>query len=164
VKRFWQGEHHELEAELRKCRPEPRSAFLAALSADLHDRMRRPKAARRAAFVTALTVGMLAVFAAFGGLGYASSAAGHALDVSKIGRIVGISNGSQSANSSKPANAPSSQSNQAQSNNNQQGHDDDHGDDHDHHHPDHDQYKPGKGCGDKNHVHERENECKKPPK
>ena len=26
------------------------------------------------------------------------------------------------------------------------------------------QYKPGKGCGDKNHSHERENECKKPPK
>ena len=26
------------------------------------------------------------------------------------------------------------------------------------------QYKPGKGCGDKNHVHERENECKKPPR
>lgn len=26
------------------------------------------------------------------------------------------------------------------------------------------QYKPGKGCGDKNHTHERENECKKPPK
>jgi len=26
------------------------------------------------------------------------------------------------------------------------------------------QYRPGKGCGDKNHVHEREDECKKPPK
>jgi hypothetical protein len=26
--------------------------------------------------------------------------------------------------------------------------------------PSQDQYKPGKGCGDKNHVHERENECK----
>ena len=26
------------------------------------------------------------------------------------------------------------------------------------------QYRPGKGCGDKNHVHERESECKKPPK
>src|SRR5436305_4144595 len=25
----------------------------------------------------------------------------------------------------------------------------------------HHQYKPGKGCGDKNHHHERENECKK---
>jgi hypothetical protein len=24
--------------------------------------------------------------------------------------------------------------------------------------------KPGKGCGDKNHVHYRENECKKPPR
>ena len=27
-----------------------------------------------------------------------------------------------------------------------------------------DQYRPGKGCGDKNHIHEREDECKKPPK
>jgi hypothetical protein len=26
------------------------------------------------------------------------------------------------------------------------------------------EYKPGKGCGDKNHVHEREDECKKPPR
>ena len=26
------------------------------------------------------------------------------------------------------------------------------------------QYKPGKGCGDKNHQHEREGECKKPPR
>ena len=26
------------------------------------------------------------------------------------------------------------------------------------------QYRPGKGCGDKNHVHEREDECKKPPR
>jgi hypothetical protein len=27
-----------------------------------------------------------------------------------------------------------------------------------------DQPKPGKGCGDKNHRHEREDECKKSPK
>jgi hypothetical protein len=26
------------------------------------------------------------------------------------------------------------------------------------------EYRPGKGCGDKNHIHERENECKKPPR
>jgi hypothetical protein len=26
------------------------------------------------------------------------------------------------------------------------------------------QYKPGKGCGDKNHEHENEDECKKPPR
>jgi len=24
--------------------------------------------------------------------------------------------------------------------------------------------RPGKGCGDKNHLHEREADCKKPPK
>ena len=24
--------------------------------------------------------------------------------------------------------------------------------------------KPGKGCGDKNHVHYKESQCKKPPK
>jgi hypothetical protein len=30
--------------------------------------------------------------------------------------------------------------------------------------PDEDQYKPGKGCGDKNHEHSREDECKKPPR
>ena len=29
---------------------------------------------------------------------------------------------------------------------------------------DNSQNKPGKGCGDKNHEHEREDECKKPPK
>ncbi|MFL5970557.1 MAG: hypothetical protein ACJ74L_13265 [Gaiellaceae bacterium] len=30
--------------------------------------------------------------------------------------------------------------------------------------PTQDQYRPGKGCGDKNHIHLREGECKKPPK
>jgi hypothetical protein len=25
-------------------------------------------------------------------------------------------------------------------------------------------FKPGKGCGDKNHIHYRESECKKPPR
>ena len=29
---------------------------------------------------------------------------------------------------------------------------------------DNSQYRPGKGCGDKNHIHDRENDCKKPPK
>jgi hypothetical protein len=28
----------------------------------------------------------------------------------------------------------------------------------------HNEYRPGKGCGDKNHKHDREDECKKPPK
>jgi hypothetical protein len=138
VKRFWQGQHHDVEAELRKYRPEPRPAFLAALNADLQERMRRPKVARRAALVTALTVGMLAVFATFGGIGYASSAANQAIHISKIERLVGVSHHTQSNHS--PASHVT-------------------GDDHNPVFGD--EYRPGKGCGDKNHVHFRENECKK---
>jgi hypothetical protein len=172
VKRFWQGEHHGVEAELRRYRPEPRPAFLAALSEDLHERMRRPRIVRRAALVTALTVGMLTTFATFGGIGYASSAAHSAFHVPKLGRLVGISHPSHSlkvsrhshptkgapvqspqAQSVQSPQAQSVQSPQAQSND-AQGDNPVFGD----------QYRPGKGCGDKNHIHLRENECKKPPK
>jgi hypothetical protein len=159
VKRFWQGEHHGVEAELRRYRPEPRPAFLAALSEDLHERMRRPRIVRRAALVTALTIGMLTAFATFGGVGYASSAAHSAFHVSKLGRLVGISHPSHSLKVSKvsrhshpskgaPAQPVQGQSDGAQGDNPVFG----------------DQYRPGKGCGDKNHIHLRENECKKPPK
>jgi hypothetical protein len=135
VKRFRQGEHHELEAELRHNRPEPRAAFMTALSGDLRERMRRPRIVRRAALVTALTVGMLTLFAAFGGIGYASSAATAAFDVSKLGRLVGVSQTSQIRTTRVRSNATTSNPVFG------------------------DQYRPGKGCGDKNHIHLRENEC-----
>ena len=156
MKRFWQGEHHGVEAELRRYRPEPRTAFLAALSEDLQERMRRPRIVRRAALVTALTVGMLTMFATFGGIGYASSAAHNAFHVSKLGRLVGISHARHSltlARHSHPAKGAPVQSTRAQSNG-AQGDNPVFGD----------EYRPGKGCGDKNHIHLRENECKKPPK
>jgi hypothetical protein len=143
VKRFRQGEHHDVEAELRRYRPEARPVFLAALSDDLHERMRRPRTVRRAALVTAFTVAVLSLFATFGGIGYASSAANGAFHVSKIGRLVGISH-SHPSRSVKV----SGHSSAAQGDNPVFG----------------DQYRPGKGCGDKNHIHARENECKKPPK
>jgi hypothetical protein len=153
VKRFWQGEQHGVEAELRRYRPEPRQAFLAALSEDVHERMRRPRTVRRAALVTALTVGMLTVFATFGGIGYASSAAKSTFHVSKLERLVGISHPSHSlkvSGHSHPTKGGPIQSTQAQSNG-AQGDNPVFGD----------QYRPGKGCGDKNHIHLRENECKK---
>ena len=86
---------------------------------------------------------MLTVFATFGGIGYASSAATSAFHVSKLDRLVGLS---QASHPAKVSHSRSSQtrSNGAQANN-----------------PVFDQYWPGKGCGDKNHVHLRENECKK---
>ena len=139
MKHLRQRDHRDIEAELRRHRPEPRPAFLMALSNVLNERRRRPKAARRVALVTALTVGMLTVFATFGGLGYAKSAANNAIQVSNIERLVGISDHSQSANHSHP------QVTQGDDQNPVFG----------------DEYRPGKGCGDKNHVHFRENECKK---
>ncbi len=166
MKRFWQGEHHDVEGELRRYRPEPSPAFLAALTKDLDERIRRPRTARRAALVTALTAGMLGAFAVFGGIGYASSAAHSAFHASKLERLVGVSHSSHSTkatpqSSSAKSGATSShsakggtiklaqtQADQAQGDNPIFG----------------DQYRPGKGCGDKNHIHFRENECKKPPK
>jgi hypothetical protein len=131
MSRFWQGEQHDIEAELRTCRPEPRPAFIAALGEDLRKRMRRPRVVRRTAFATAVTVAMLSLFATLGGIGYASSAANSAFHVSKIERLVGISHhhSSRALQDHNPVFG--------------------------------DQYRPGKGCGDKNHVHFRENECKK---
>jgi hypothetical protein len=134
MKRFWQGEYHDIEAELRSCRPEPRPAFRMALSADFERRMRRPRVVRRVALATALTAAMLSVFATLGGIGYASSAANSAFHVSKIERLVGISHHASRATRDTPG-----------GNN-----------------PVFGQYRPGKGCGDKNHVHLRVNECKKP--
>jgi hypothetical protein len=147
VKRFWQSEHHDVEAKLRRYRPEPRPAFLAAVSEDLHERMRGPRIVRRAVLVTALTVGMLTMFATFGGIGYASSAAHSGFHISKIEHLVGISHHSHSAKISGQSKiSRDSQLSAAQSS------------------AADDEYRPGKGCGDKNHIHLRENECKKPPK
>ena len=147
MKRFWQR-GQDLETELRNHRPEPRSEFLAGLTAVVEDRMRRPKTAMRAAFALAVTIGMLVVFASFGGLGYASSAADHALNVSKIGRLVGISSQSDQG---------TSQSDRAQLDS-RKGADDHEGDDHQN--PGHHQYHHGHGCQDENHVPSGNNHCK----
>lgn len=145
MKRFWQGDDYELESQLRRYRPEPRPAFLTGLLADLQVQSRRPRIARRAALVTVLTVAMLSLFATFGGIGYASSAATSAFHVSKLGQLVGISHTSHAV---KTPNAPLKTSKVVSGTNPIFG----------------DQYRPGKGCGDRNHIHLREDECKKPPK
>jgi hypothetical protein len=63
----------ELEAMLQAARPEPRREFLNALVGRI-ERKRRPTGALRTALATAFTVTSLGVFAAAGGIGYASSA------------------------------------------------------------------------------------------
>ena len=144
MKRFRRSENHELEKELRKNRSEPRSAFVTALAAEVHGDTRRRTLVPRLALAGALVVAIVTFFAVFGGVGYTTSAV-QSINVSRLGQAVGKSNNSDNSNSNN-----NSQGNNNEGNNND---DNDGADD--------DEYKPGKGCGDKNHVHERENECKK---
>jgi hypothetical protein len=135
LKRLRPRDHPDIEAQLRRHRPEPRTAFVQELSDALHERTRRPTTPRRAVLVTILTVAMLTIFATFGGIGYASSAAGDAIQLSNIERLVGISQSTQST--VVPASGTSST--------------DSSGDD---------QYRSGKGCGDPNHIHSGNDDCK----
>jgi hypothetical protein len=159
VKRFWKSSNHDLESELRKRRPEPRSEFLASLAADV-SRQRGNRMGARVALAGALSVVMLTIFAGLGGIGYAASAVQKAKGVTKVARVVGWSHAKSHA---QPVRAKSSgtavkksalRSSTSRSSGGfmlaQTSKS-----------PADDEYKPGKGCGDKNHVHERENECKK---
>jgi hypothetical protein len=156
VKRFRRSANHELERELRKHRPEPRSALVSALAAEIHGDTRRRTLMPRLALAGALAVAMVTFFAVFGGAGYTTSAV-QSIDVSRLAQAVGKGNSSSnSVNNSSSAN--SNNANNANNTNSTNGNNGNNGDDDD---ADDDEYKPGKGCGDKNHVHERENECKK---
>lgn len=144
----------DLETLLRGSRPQPRDDFVAGLAAHVERRTpARGGLGRRLALVAAVTAAIAAVFGAFGGLGYAASAAAHAVTSAKPVRAVFELTPSRSLQSSK----------EHGKNDDKDGQKDERGkggkDDDDN--PSHDQYKPGKGCGDKNHVHARENECKK---
>ena len=150
MKRFRRSENHELEKELRKNRSEPRSAFVTALAAEVHGDTRRRTLVPRLALAGALVVAIVTFFAVFGGVGYTTSAV-QSINVSRLGQAVGKSNTSNSSNNSNSSN----------SNNNSQGNDNEGNNNDENDGADDDEYKPGKGCGDKNHVHERENECKK---
>jgi hypothetical protein len=64
-----------LERELRSNRPEPRAEFLASMVDRVGPGQRSTRPRLRLGFAAALTTGILVSLAAFGGLGYASSAA-----------------------------------------------------------------------------------------
>src|SRR5579884_2561192 len=73
-----------LEADLRRHRPEPRAAFMRALERDLTP----PRASfrARAGLALVVTAGLVAALTAFGGIGYATSGAVHA--VRAVARVV----------------------------------------------------------------------------
>ena len=77
-----------LEAELRANRPEPSRELVHQLEARVHQDGRRTRGTFRVAAVSAIVVGMLAALGSVGGLGYAATGAGHA--VNKARRIVHV--------------------------------------------------------------------------
>lgn len=77
-----------LEAELRANRPEPSRELVHQLEARVHQDGRRARGTFRVAVVSAVVVGMLAALGSAGGLGYAATGAGNA--VNKAKRIVHV--------------------------------------------------------------------------
>ena len=75
-----------LEAELRANRPEPSRELVHQLEARVRQDGRQARGTFRVAFVSAIVVGMLAALGSVGGLGYAATGAGQA--VNKAKRIV----------------------------------------------------------------------------
>jgi hypothetical protein len=132
MKRFGgKSEYHELEQELRRRRPEAPNQLVRSLSSELAP---RPAFARLAGVRVAFAAAIsLLVLAAFG----ASGGFGYASNAASE-QITAFANLASEKKSSNGNGNPSSNARPAD-----------------------DQYRPGKGCGDKNHVHERENECKK---
>jgi hypothetical protein len=131
--------------ELRRQRADPPVRLVESLVDRIaHERRKAPRhASLRFALAGALTALVLGGFAVFGGVSYASSVAHQAAKLVDITRSVTRDDGAQTGVPHDIASSP------------QKGESDDEDDD-----ADEDQYKPGKGCGDKNHVHLREDECK----
>jgi hypothetical protein len=78
----WRRKERGVEHELRAARPEPKPEFLSALSEQIRAESRRSRfgARPRLALAGVLTAGMLAAVGAFGGFGYAATAAKNAVD------------------------------------------------------------------------------------
>ena len=68
-----------IERELRAARPEPREAFVDGLVRELSSTTPRRSARPRYAVALALVVAMAAMFATFGGFGYAANAVSQAV-------------------------------------------------------------------------------------
>ena len=79
MKSIWNRRPLDLEGELRARRPQPRADFVKALAAEV--RTAPPERTRGGRFGLAIALSglILVVLASFGGIGYASSAASHAV-------------------------------------------------------------------------------------
>lgn len=80
-------EAFDLEGELRANRPQPSDELVHRLEARVHEDRRARAGSFRLAFAGALAAGVLGALASVGGLGYAATGAGSAVEKAK--RVVG---------------------------------------------------------------------------
>src|SRR6266508_6370877 len=117
--RFWKSKD-DLEARLRASRPEPSPQFVQALARSV-ETSRRLRS-RRTAVAIGFTAASLAIFGAFGGLGYAAKAVSNATGIAKSSHDstqLGPGNSSNAAhgNSSNAVHGNSSNSSHGNSSN-----------------------------------------------
>jgi hypothetical protein len=148
MKRFRDRENgSHLDDALRRERPRPPRELEELITTYVAYRPRERRLAPRLVAAVALSVATAAVLGALVGIGQAASGPQNA--VQAVVNVVAAST-SSSTNSdteskdTKAAKDPKDAKAEEKDDN-----------------PAHDQYKPGQGCGDTNHVHAKENECKK---
>jgi hypothetical protein len=159
-----------LEALLRREQPRPPAALEERLTIFIENQPRRGVVRPRVALATAFSVATLAALGSL--VGVSQAASGPQQVVAAVVHVISVSTSSAGKND-KGGKDEKGGGGKDDKGGGKGG--DDHGggkggDDHgggggNGHHdddddPSHDQYKPGKGCGDDNHVHSRENECK----
>jgi hypothetical protein len=153
---FRKRQDQGLEDRLRGLSAEPRDDFVRSLATEVRSSRVRTAMRSRRVLAAVVTSGLMLIpFAAFGGVGYAAQAAKSAAQT--VSNTASNNKGNDNSGANNKGNNNSGDNNKGNSNagDNNKGNGNS---------PADDQYKPGKGCGDKNHEHERENECKKPPK
>src|SRR3954468_23013511 len=139
---FRKRQDQGLEDRLRDLSAEPRDEFVRSLATEVRSsRVRTAVRSRRVLAAVATSGLMLIPFAAFGGVGYAAQAAKSAAQSVSSGN-----KGNDNSGANNKGNNNSGDNNKGNSNagDNNKGNGNS---------PADDQYKPGKGCGDKNHVH-----------
>jgi hypothetical protein len=88
MKSFWNRRSLDLEGELRARRPQPRADFVKTLATEVRSTSPERTRAGRFGVAIALSGLILVVLASFGGIGYASSAASHAVKQPNAAREV----------------------------------------------------------------------------
>jgi uncharacterized membrane protein len=88
MKSIWNRRSFDLESELREGRPQPRADLVKALAGDVRTASSERTRAGRFGLAIALSGLILVVLASFGGIGYASSAASHAVKKPTVAKEV----------------------------------------------------------------------------